>query len=325
MMRTARSAISIAALLAFLLAAGSAAAQAAADTVFCPAERGQFAPASTEQEPILRFAVAATNQTGFASYAQRGTGFLSISRSRVWFTPGTADGAAVFDVARSQVSRAKEWTAGGKNLGLAELQTSSAGKWFFYQIQCTAYARGETVPQGDPRGYRDILEAINDFNAAVARVKAIPRAKPAAPAMPPPAATGTLRVTSVPGGAQVYLDDRFKGSTSEEAGVLLIDNLPPAKYRVRVSSPGYKDWTAEQETQRGVIASVQATLVSAGPKALTAAEVEEALRNGVPKPRLMTLVRQYGVDFALSNEVEDRLRKAGADSDLLLVIAKAKK
>jgi hypothetical protein len=37
------------------------------------------------------------------------------------------------------------------------------------------------------------------------------------------------------------------------------------------------------------------------------------------------MVEQYGVDFALTEEAEKRLRDAGADSNLLLAIARAKK
>ena len=39
----------------------------------------------------------------------------------------------------------------------------------------------------------------------------------------------------------------------------------------------------------------------------------------------MGLVKEYGVDFVLTNEAEQNLRTVGADSDLLLAIAKAKK
>ena len=42
----------------------------------------------------------------------------------------------------------------------------------------------------------------------------------------------------------------------------------------------------------------------------------------VPKSRLTTLVNQYGVNFILTNESEQRLRNVGADSELLLAIAK---
>jgi hypothetical protein len=61
-----------------------------------------------------------------------------------------------------------------------------------------------------------------------------------------------------------------------------------------------------------------------GPPALTLAEVENALAN-LPKKRVAEMVEQYGVDFALSDEAEKRLRDAGADTNLLLAIARAKK
>jgi hypothetical protein len=62
-----------------------------------------------------------------------------------------------------------------------------------------------------------------------------------------------------------------------------------------------------------------------GPPALGLKEVLDALNNRVPKPRLLALINQYGVDFALNEDIERQLREAGADSDLLLAIAKSKK
>gem|GEM_PF-3895339 len=66
-------------------------------------------------------------------------------------------------------------------------------------------------------------------------------------------------------------------------------------------------------------------LPPAGPQPLKEVEVEKALEDGLPSTRIMSLVNKYGVDFALTDEVEQRLRRAGADSNLLLAIAKAKK
>lgn len=62
-----------------------------------------------------------------------------------------------------------------------------------------------------------------------------------------------------------------------------------------------------------------------GPPALGLQEVLDALSSNVPKPRLLALIEQYGVDFALNADIENQLRAAGADDDLLLAIAKAKK
>jgi hypothetical protein len=66
-------------------------------------------------------------------------------------------------------------------------------------------------------------------------------------------------------------------------------------------------------------------LPPAGPQPLKEQEIKKALEDGLPSNRIMALVNKYGVDFALTDDVEQRLRRAGADSNLLLAIAKAKK
>ncbi len=65
--------------------------------------------------------------------------------------------------------------------------------------------------------------------------------------------------------------------------------------------------------------------VALAPAPLSVQEVEEALRSGIPPQRVATMATQYGVNFALTDEVERRLREAGADDALLFSIAKAKK
>jgi hypothetical protein len=62
-----------------------------------------------------------------------------------------------------------------------------------------------------------------------------------------------------------------------------------------------------------------------GPRSLEIGEVETMLQNGVTKGRVQDLVLKYGVDFDVNAENERRLRAAGADTALLLVIARAKK
>jgi len=61
-----------------------------------------------------------------------------------------------------------------------------------------------------------------------------------------------------------------------------------------------------------------------GPPPLSLAEVEKALTD-LPRKRVAAMIGEFGVDFELTEEAEQRLRAAGADSDLLLAIAKAKK
>ena len=137
--------------------------------------------------------------------------------------------------------------------------------------------------------------------------------------------SATLKVIAQPGGIQVYVDDKFKGSTSEKEGVLVVENLSAGSAKVRLSEKGFVDFTQNVTLVAGETAKLETNLAPEGPKPLGEPEIEEALKNGVPKTRIMGLVKQYGVDFALTNELEQNLRTVGADSDLLLAIAKSKK
>lgn len=137
--------------------------------------------------------------------------------------------------------------------------------------------------------------------------------------------TATLKVIAQPGGVQVYVDDKFKGSTSEKEGVLVIENLSPGSSKVRLSQKGFVDSTQTVTLTAGETAKLETNLAAEGPKPLGEPEIEEALKNGVPKTRIMGLIKEYGVDFTLTNEFEQSLRTVGADSDLLLAIAKSRK
>ena len=136
--------------------------------------------------------------------------------------------------------------------------------------------------------------------------------------------TADLTILTQPGQAQVYLDDEPRGVTSSE-GRLLLKNLSTGAHRLRLSLTGYKEWTQTLELAAGDTKQVEAKLQPAGLKPLGLAEIEDALKNGLPNARVTTLVKEFGVDFAVTDEVEKRLRAAGADSDLLLAIMKAKK
>jgi hypothetical protein len=57
---------------------------------------------------------------------------------------------------------------------------------------------------------------------------------------------------------------------------------------------------------------------------LSEENIERALRGGVGEAELTSLVRKYGVDFALSDEIETKLRSLGATAELLLAITKMK-
>jgi TPR repeat protein len=57
---------------------------------------------------------------------------------------------------------------------------------------------------------------------------------------------------------------------------------------------------------------------------LSVADVEHGLKAGVSNTRMAALVKQYGVDFELTDAAENQLRTAGANDELLLKIARAK-
>jgi len=138
------------------------------------------------------------------------------------------------------------------------------------------------------------------------------------------AETSGLNIETQPPAAQVYVDDVFKGLTSAE-GRLVVEGLSPGTHRVRMNLIGYTESARTVELKPGETSTIEAKLEPAGPKALALVEIEEALTNGLSPKRITTLVNQFGVDFALTKELEQRLRSKGADSDLLVAIATNKK
>ena len=59
------------------------------------------------------------------------------------------------------------------------------------------------------------------------------------------------------------------------------------------------------------------------PRPLSATDVEHGLKSAVPNARMAALVKQYGVDFELTNGVEKELRRAGASDNLILQIGRS--
>lgn len=148
------------------------------------------------------------------------------------------------------------------------------------------------------------------------------KAQPQATPQPGPA---TLRVSSQPGGVQVYLDNEPKGMTSAQEGELVLKNLPAGEYRVRLSLADYEDWTNKVKLAAGQDLKLEVKLAPRGPRPFTVQDVVDMLLGGISPKRAATLIQERGVDFALNDKTEQQIRAAGGDSDLLLAIAKAKK
>ena len=140
-----------------------------------------------------------------------------------------------------------------------------------------------------------------------------------------PPASGSIVVTSDPPGAQVYLDNAFRGQTAQSDGRLVLDNVPGGRHALRVSQAGFADSTQEVNIMAGSSYESAATLERIGPKPLGYSDVEELLKGSVPNTRVATLVRERGVDFGLSDQQEAQLRKDGADDKLIIAIMKNKK
>ncbi len=71
--------------------------------------------------------------------------------------------------------------------------------------------------------------------------------------------TGGISIISAPSGAEVYLNNAFKGLTP-----LTLDSLTPGSYTVLVKLSGYQDWQATQGVTAGQTSQISATLLPSG-------------------------------------------------------------
>jgi hypothetical protein len=69
-----------------------------------------------------------------------------------------------------------------------------------------------------------------------------------------PDAMGTVSVSTIPDGAEIYVDDQLYGNGPGTV------KLRPGKHTIRVSLSGYKDWSKEVTTEPGSEAHLNATL-----------------------------------------------------------------
>jgi hypothetical protein len=70
-----------------------------------------------------------------------------------------------------------------------------------------------------------------------------------------PVTTGGLSVTSIPTGAEVYIDDLFKGPSP-----VTVSDLSPGSHTVLVRLPGYQDWSSQVQVNAGANTQVTAGL-----------------------------------------------------------------
>jgi hypothetical protein len=130
-------------------------------------------------------------------------------------------------------------------------------------------------------------------------------------------ATGFREVEHVEvAGVRATLRQRADGSTEFEAQGVPLNSLGVNKLEgFALSTSGLRE-TFKVEVRRKP---------PPGPPLFTLQDVIDMLQGEIAPARIAGLVTERGVDFVLTEEAEKQLRAAGADSELLLAIAKAKK
>ena len=73
---------------------------------------------------------------------------------------------------------------------------------------------------------------------------------------PPPEKTGSIKITSSPSGAEVYLDNEYRGTTPNTITV-----VPTGNHTVEIRESGYKTWSQNIAVTSGSTASVSPSLV----------------------------------------------------------------
>ncbi|HOP67296.1 MAG TPA: PEGA domain-containing protein [Methanoregulaceae archaeon] len=104
-------------------------------------------------------------------------------------------------------------------------------------------------------GYYDYSQTIYVTAGATQRVSAT---------LSPVTQSGSVRVSSWPADANVYLDGSFRGQT-DSSGNLVISNLPAGVYSVKVSKPAYQDAVYSVQVRQGQQSQVQASLSPISP------------------------------------------------------------
>jgi len=71
----------------------------------------------------------------------------------------------------------------------------------------------------------------------------------------------TLLLYTTPGGADIYVGGEYGGTSYEGNGQIFIDGIYPGTYTLKVSKPGFKDWTMEITVIDGKQPIISPTLV----------------------------------------------------------------
>ncbi len=240
-------------------------------------------------------------------------GTFTVTAENVAFTP---DSGLPFVANRSD-----SFSVEPKEYGL-KIKRAGQSKEFLFRADHTAGGGGNWHGAYLPCAKME-QALVADFSSGVAAFERITASLvPGPPPQLPKSTTVTLQLTSDPGDAQVYVDGIFRGQT-DDSGQLVVESAP-GDHDLRLDHADYKEWKGKV-TLTGERTEQKIAMVKRGPDPLSVDEIEQALSQGMTPARCADLVKQYGVNFAVTPEIDKRLRDKGADSDLLLAIAENKR
>jgi PEGA domain-containing protein len=252
-------------------------------------------------------------------------GFLYITPTRLRFDPDLADKRSRgFDFQRTET----QVSAGNENVRL-----HAGGRQYYvspWALEGPHLTSGGSCGDSARMALDWIMLAISDFTSAESKFKRLTASLNPSPPKPIPVpvpvqpTVGDVEAMITPGSAQFYLDDEFKGTTSPE-GHLVVRGLALGAHTVRVNLPGYKIFQQQVNVTGGQTVDIKGALQRAGPDPFTEAEIEEGLQKGVTPERMKSLVGDIGVGFVMNDDIEKKLRDAGADDALILACMKNKK
>ncbi len=99
------------------------------------------------------------------------------------------------------------------------------------------------------------LSGYQDYSTSVAVQSSTTTPVSAAMTPLPPGPTGSISVSSSPAGADIYLDNAYKGITP-----LTLTDVSPGSHTVKVQVSGYQDWSDSVQVNAGSTSYVSASL-----------------------------------------------------------------
>lgn len=130
-------------------------------------------------------------------------------------------------------------------------QTNSGGILLIQNLPAGSYQVMVTHPQ-----YNNYVATVSISPGAQSAVQAtLTPIGPTATATPVPGKTGSLSISSVPSGAQIYIDNAYRGISPA-----VFDGLATGNHAVTLTSPGYSDFQGIFVVTAGTTTPVSATL-----------------------------------------------------------------